>query len=137
MGEWEPVKGDRTVWQDPPTPEKCLKCLRNVWQDPPTPEREKKSLREVWRMDLVHCCTLSLCYLGAEMIITETQISIQRSSSWATNWDALTCRRSGHFAFPVEPPEQPEVTNTIWGKAVSHLFFHILKRLPKVPQGRG
>ena len=42
MGEWEPVKGDRTVWQDPPTPEKCLKCLRNVWQDPPTPEREKK-----------------------------------------------------------------------------------------------
>ena len=29
---------------------------------------------------------LSLCYLGAEMIVTETQISIQRSSSWATNW---------------------------------------------------
>ena len=51
MGEWEPVKGDRALWQDPPTPEKCLKCLRNVWQDPPTPEREKKSLREVW-MDL-------------------------------------------------------------------------------------
>ena len=28
---------------------------------------------------------VSLCYLGAEMIITGTQISIQISSSWATN----------------------------------------------------
>ena len=36
--------------------------------------------------ELVHCCTMSLCYLGAEMIITETQISIQRSYSWATNY---------------------------------------------------
>ena len=34
---------------------------------------------------VVHCFTLSLCYLGAEMIITETQIAIQTSSSWATN----------------------------------------------------
>ena len=31
--------------------------------------------------DQVHCCTLSLCYLGAEMINTEIQIQIQRSSS--------------------------------------------------------
>ena len=30
---------------------------------------------------LVHCCTLSLCHLGSEMIITDIQISIQRSSS--------------------------------------------------------
>ena len=22
MGEWEPVKGDRALWQDPPTPER-------------------------------------------------------------------------------------------------------------------
>ena len=34
---------------------------------------------------VAHCCTLSLCYLGAEMIITETQIAIQRSYSWAIN----------------------------------------------------
>ena len=33
---------------------------------------------------LVHCCTMSLCYLGAK-----TQISIQRSSSWATNYSWL------------------------------------------------
>ena len=39
---------------------------------------------------LVHCCTLSLCYLGAEMIITEIQIAMQRSSSWATNY-SQTC----------------------------------------------
>ena len=38
-----------------------------------------------WPLTLVHCCTMSLCYLGAEMIITEIQISIQRSSGWATN----------------------------------------------------
>ena len=31
--------------------------------------------------ELVHCCTISLCHLGSEMIITEIQISIQRSSS--------------------------------------------------------
>ena len=31
--------------------------------------------------DLVHCCTLSLCHLGSEMIITDIHISIQRSSS--------------------------------------------------------
>ena len=30
---------------------------------------------------IVHCCPLSLWYLDAEMIITEIQISIQRSSS--------------------------------------------------------
>ena len=30
---------------------------------------------------VVHCCTLSHCHLGSEMIITEIQISIQRSSS--------------------------------------------------------
>ena len=30
---------------------------------------------------LVHCCTLSFCHLGSEMIITDIQISIQRSSS--------------------------------------------------------
>ena len=39
-----------------------------------------------WPLTLVHCCTMSLCYLGAEMIITEIQISIQRSSRWATNY---------------------------------------------------
>ena len=36
------------------------------------------------KVALVHCCTLSLCYLGAETEITEIQISIQRSSGWAT-----------------------------------------------------
>ena len=38
---------------------------------------------------LVHCCTLFLCYLGAvtqNQTNTEIQISIQRSSSWATNF---------------------------------------------------
>ena len=37
---------------------------------------------------VVHCCTLSLSYLGAGnwVIITETQIS----SSWETNWPPLT-----------------------------------------------
>ena len=37
----------------------------------------------VWSHDdhcVVHCCTLSLCHLGSEMIITDIQISIQRSS---------------------------------------------------------
>ena len=34
---------------------------------------------------VVHCCTLSLWHLGSEMIITEIQISIQRSSGWAIN----------------------------------------------------
>ena len=33
MGEWEPVKGDRAVWQDPPTPEREKKSLREVWMD--------------------------------------------------------------------------------------------------------
>ena len=32
---------------------------------------------------VVQCGTMSLCYLGNEMIITETQILIQRWSSWA------------------------------------------------------
>ena len=33
-------------------------------------------------------CTMSLCYLGAQMIITENQISvIQRLSCWATNYN--------------------------------------------------
>ena len=34
-----------------------------------------------WNDLLVHCCTLSLCHLGSEMIITDIHISIQRSSS--------------------------------------------------------
>ena len=35
---------------------------------------------------LVHCCTLSLCHLGSEMIITDIHISIQRSSSALQAW---------------------------------------------------
>ena len=31
-------------------------------------------------LTLVHCCTMSLCFLGSQMIITEIQIQIQRSS---------------------------------------------------------
>ena len=48
---------------------------------------------------VVHCCTLSLCYLCAEMIITETQISIKRSSSWATNYTMGT-----HYNLPSQVP---------------------------------
>ena len=44
--------------------------------------RSKLRVRDISKdgSGVVHCCTMSLCYLGAK-----TQISIQRSSSWATN----------------------------------------------------
>ena len=61
------------------------------------------------RYDIVHCCTLSLCHLGSEMIITEIQTSIQRSSS-----GLLTRNVSNHLA----PPDSltPSFTGAIVAK---------------------
>ena len=52
--------------------------------------------------------------------------------------DEPTYRRSEHFAFPIEPPEQPEIAiktklSYKLEKAVPNLFFQILN----FPKGRG
>ena len=36
MGEWEPVKGDRAVWQDPPAPGREKKSLLKGGVDGPS-----------------------------------------------------------------------------------------------------
>ena len=41
-------------------------------------------------VDVVHCCTMSVCYLDAEMVITKIQIRNQRySSGRVTSTDVL------------------------------------------------
>ena len=77
------------------------------------------TISKVIMKGLVHCCTPSLCYLGGEMIITEIQISIQSSSSWATNYERI--------AFNVKYSE--EVRHCHHGLAPEQVgSFHLLLR---------
>ena len=69
----------------------CIMGAPNIKLPTKIPEDKKggrfsKPICVISTTTLVHCCTPSLCHLGGEMIITEIQISIQRSSSWATNY---------------------------------------------------
>ena len=53
-------------------------------------------------LHIVHCCTLSLCYLGAEMINAEIQIQIQRWSS-----GRLTTQTPKHSHWLYDRYQQP------------------------------
>ena len=78
-----------------------------------------------FRLEIVHCCPLSLWYLDAEMIIAEIQISIQRSSS------GLLTRLETHYAAEKVGKTKYALSNNIHS-AVGNNTQSALSRNPTV-----
>ena len=74
-----------------------------------------------------HCCTLSLCHLGSEMIITDIQISIQRSSSGLITTKQANLRNSkagDPFAHASKTEGEKKITIKIWFVFGFYYFFY-------------
>ena len=77
-----------------------------------------------------HCCSLSLCHLGSEMIITDIQISIQRSSSGQLTTSSLLLQLNGQLATHRRQPlafhlRRPSShSRHTWGQKRISLYLH-------------